>query len=185
MIKINRFPVIIFSSPRTGGTAFGHHLAKNNPGIKFFNENISDFIEYSNKNKNCIIKVIGRSLSNYPNSFINYAFSKHTLKIKIQRKSLLDQIASFYVARKRQWWEYYNKTPEKIFERDIISIDEKLIDSSIHEIKADNLIISKIDTDFEFFYEDIPNFDSPTIITPHPINYDEIKQAILSRINYI
>jgi len=187
MIKINRFPVIIFSSPRTGGTAFGHHLAKNNPGIKFFNEpnvldnNIEEFLTYADNNKDYIVKVIGRGLTQYPNSFINYAFSKHPLKIKIRRRNLLNQIASFYVAKKRDIWGYDNS----IFEKIELTIDKDLIEKSIYDIKADNLLVSKIDTDFEIFYEDIPNFDSPTIITPYPINYDEIKQAIRERINYI
>ena len=188
MIKI---PAVIFSTPRTGSSALGHYLLRNNniTDAKYFNEpeytdKMKNFVDYFHSNKNFIIKFHYGNLHKYPQELQDYFLSDNTFKISIRRRDLIKQIASSYIAicRDRKWlfWKDENHT----YDNDIIPLDIEKLDYSIKTVNYfnDKLDQSNIKFDLEYYYEDLDLSVSDYVMTPQPQNYLEVIEFVKSRI---
>jgi hypothetical protein len=186
MININKWPVVIFASPRTGSTAFGFHLLELHPEVRYFSEpnfnsnEMKEFITFTNaKKNNYILKLLGGSLNLYPPDIIAKIFSNEVFKIKISRRNVVEQIASHYIADYRGIWQYHNADGNyKELAINNIEIELGLLRRSITRVHWDNDIIDKISSDLEFHYEDLLDIISPTKKTPLPTNYDLLIDTI-------
>ena len=98
-------------------------------------------------------------------------------KIKLCRKDKIKQIASYYIARIREQWGYYdNDIKVKFYEP--IELDLKKIKRAITIIKYNNRVIDNLDTDITLYYEDLKEFDQSSLITPKPKNYNSLINII-------
>jgi hypothetical protein len=191
MIEIKKSPIVIFSTMRSGSTAFLHHLA-NTLNLKIWNEPetleiekeyFQKFLEYSSCNENYILKIITQKnrLSQYPKCFIDYFQSDQIFKIKLIRKNLVNQIASFYLATINQRWQLM--TDDFNFYKMPFIQDETIIFQSINQILEQRKLNKQINADVEIFYEDIKDWDAdPIKITPKPLNYEDIKSIIKEKL---
>ena len=175
-VNITHWPVVIFASPRTGSTALGHHLQKLNPHVRLFTEPnfdahaMRDYLAYSANNSMYIVKLLGSSIPFYPRSI----FSDNMFKIKITRRNIVEQVASHYLAMKRNIWSYH--TLDSSYAD--IAIDQDSIKKSIVMIEYDRDIVNQLTADIELVYEDFAQFNSPTHKTPLPANYNKLIDAI-------
>jgi hypothetical protein len=190
-MNINKWPVIIFASPRTGSNALGYHIANLHNNTFYYSEPAMDFQfqNYAQQTKNKhVIKVIASHLINYPKESIEYIFSSNNFKIKLQRKNLKEQIASYYIAKVRNAWVYWQPSDKKLSQyekfyhdfskNEILTIDEDQIKMCIDDILKNNLIIDKLDVDLELCLEDFDYLNTQTKKTPRPCNYNELISTI-------
>lgn len=180
MIKITKFPVIIFASPRTGSTALLHHIHQLYPeNVEFCEPDLKDitpFLKYSQNNTNYILKTMAKNLDRYPKELI---FSPRNFFIRIRRKGLINQIASNYVARERNTWGYMST--DTTVNTSSININEEKIQESINILRKYNECINNVPVkfDLDLFYEDLPKITNDHhVITPKPDNYADLKSAI-------
>lgn len=194
--NIKKRPIVIISGPRTGSTALAYHIANLYPTVPFFNEPnftpalMDKFIDYSiaTKKNDYILKLLGSSLNCYPADTIATIFSNEAFRIKISRRNIIEQMASYYVAHCRDMWIYTeaNDTYQDLTKIDI-NFDLLKIRYSIGRVLHDNDILSKISADVELYYEDVINILSPIKKTPLPANYgllvDIIKKLYRPAVN--
>jgi hypothetical protein len=185
--NIKKRPVVIISGPRTGSTALAYHIANLYPTVPFFNEPnftpalMDKFIDYSiaTKKNDYILKLLGSALNSYPADTIATIFSNETFRIKISRRNIIEQMASYYVALCRDMW-IYTET-DRVYQ-DLTTIDIEFdfikIRHSIGRVLHDNDILSKISADVELYYEDFTDILSPIKKTPLPANYDSLLDII-------
>ena len=185
--NIKKRPIVIISGPRTGSTALAYYVANLYPTVPFFNEPnftpalMDKFIDYSieTKKNDYILKLLGSALNSYPADTIATIFSNETFKIKISRKNIIEQIASYYIAYYRDMWIY---TKDDGTYQDLATIDIEFdllkIRHSIGRVLHDNDILSKISADAELYYEDFTDILSPIKKTPLPTNYDSLIDII-------
>jgi len=190
MYNINKFPIIILSSPRTGSTFLANMLSKSYPDLKLFlepDDNIMlSFSKYSNINNQYILKFHLSVLFKYPEHIKHKIFSNDAFLIRLRRRNIIDQISSLYIEMYRKVWDYNLKTIE-IYKDEKIIIDNNIINKAIHNTKMYNHSIDtlKINYNLDLYYEDlIEEFGnlSFTYITPKPINHHEIYQAIQNQL---
>lgn len=180
MIKITKFPVIIFASPRTGSTALLYYIHQLYPENVAFCEpdlkDIDSFLKYSQSNTNYILKLMATTLELYPSSQV---LSPDNFFIRIRRKNILNQIASNYVARERNTWGY--TATDATVNTSPIDINEEKIQESINILRKNNECVNNVPVkfDLDLFYEDLPKInDERYVITPKPSNYADLKSAI-------
>jgi hypothetical protein len=191
MYNINKFPIIILSSPRTGSTFLANMLSKSYPDLKLFLEpdetdSMLDFSKYSNINNQYILKFHSRTLFKFPEHINQKIFSNDAFLIRLRRRNIIDQISSLYIELYRNIWNYNLKTVE-IYKDEKIIIDNNIINKAIHNTKMYNHSIDtlKINYNLDLYYEDlIEEFGnlSFTYVTPKPINHNEIYQAIQNQL---
>jgi len=186
-IVIPKWPVVIFTSPRTGSTAFAHYLKKQNPTKQYFNEPVLDqtqmteFTNVFNSTDDYIIKVMGETIvkpnwevPQHPEYMIKKMLSAGTYKIKLYRRDVIEQVASCYVASIRNYWEYNEDNVLNFNVNDNIEIDLAKVRRAIRIIKHNNEVIDNIEADTTLYYEDISDFDDQFKLTPKPYNYAEL-----------
>jgi len=190
-INITKYPVVIFASPRTGSNAIGHHITNSNPGTLYYSEPAPDFqlaqFIAQSKNKH-VLKIIVDHIPTYPATLTEYIFSDQNFKIKLRRKDIIEQIASYYIALIRNVWVYWGENRNNLsqFEKsitefqtsDLIMLDEEKINICIKHILESNKIAESIIADLELCYEDIIQFNSKTKPTPRPANYQDLVNII-------
>jgi hypothetical protein len=187
-LEISKFPIIILSTARTGSSALTNHLCLKYPKLKVWSEpdhnveHLSDFIEYAKSKDDYIIKILSSSLQKYPFWFIRLKLlGKACHLIKLTRRSLIDQVASYYIALDRNTWHYYESDSNKwkYSRLKSINIDKELIENIINLIKTDIEKLKPFLYDDTFFYEDIKdNLKSPDLKTPKPANYKDLLNNI-------
>jgi hypothetical protein len=172
---IDRLPIIILSSPRTGSTALAMTLQKKF-NCTFFNEpgqipeQLNNFFRYDLLKKDYILKehvnVLVKSYNNF--NFDNYCV------IRIQRKNFIEQLISSYITGKRKNW-FYNKNDIE-YKDETIELDVKYLKEHIDFLNKYNLATKnyKGKIDFDFYYEDIKNEFDVGIQTMLPKNYVEL-----------
>jgi len=184
--QIFKFPIIIVATPRTGSNAFADHLASKYPNLKLYiepdlvSEQLSDFLDYAKNNDDFILKVLVDSLVRYPIWFKIKLYTGVYHSIKLKRRSLTEQVASHYIAKKRNIWTYcdgnFKDWHNKI--EDSIEIDEDAIKKTIKSVKSYINNINPLVCDDTFFYEDMIDLDSSNIKTPTPTNYIKLINKI-------
>lgn len=191
MYHIDKFPIIILSSPRTGSNLLANVLSNNYPDLKLFLEpdetkNMQSFIDYATSNNQYILKLHLKQLYKFPKFINNTIFSNNAFLIRVRRRSIIDQIVSTYIELSRGVWYYNLDTLEKYKDEKIL-INTTTINIDIQSTKNYNNVIDtlKINYDLDLYYEDlVEEFGSAstTFITPKPINIDEIYWAIQNQL---
>lgn len=126
-MKITKFPVLIISPARCGSTALLKQLVLKYNLLEFSEPSIKKdpklllqlykFL-YLEKRYDLAIKVLSSELDYY-NFKLNDFFT-----IRLKRRNILDQCASYYLARARKKWHYF---ANESIEQDIITIDRDQI----------------------------------------------------------
>lgn len=183
--NIEKFPIIILSSPRTGSTVLGDYLSKKY-NIAFFcepdeSEKLADLL--NNTKEEYILKFHAKNLKKYPSQIISKIFKNDCFLIRIRRRNLVSQIASNYVSLKRGRWNYKSDT---VIEPESMKIDTDLVDISIQTVKIYNQYLETlvVTYDMDLYYEDIISDIQVTdyVITPKPLFYDELEDIILNKL---
>jgi hypothetical protein len=101
--------------------------------------------------------------------------------IKLSRKDVLNQIASFYVCCKTNSWHFTLDDPIQSYN---VEIEEGLIDYAINCILKNNSDLDKLTYPFNLkvFYEDLNIVGTKYVSYPKPTNYLEIVDAIKNKI---
>lgn len=189
MMKIVNGRILIISAPRVGSTAFAECIASYN-NKKFYNEpltssceSMNDFKKSMIANERLVVKVHAYAFFKYYDNFKMRSF----YKIRIRRKSVVDQIASDYLAVERKKWWYSTDDAQHDFKKDI-KIDIERVCLSIDSITKMNRFLDTFDFlegiqfNSEVYYEDIKetmsNMNLVASVTPHPENYQELLDTI-------
>ena len=161
-MNITKWPVVIFAGPRTGSTALGEHLASiyntiyyNEPNMR--PEEMKTFVSNFTIDTNFVLKIMAEMLANeqYPKHIMEKMLSNECFKIKLTRKNIVEQIASFYTCRNRKTWVYdeadYNQWGDTR-----IDINRAEIEHSIKWVTYQNKLLDKVIADISLSYEDLP-----------------------------
>jgi hypothetical protein len=195
MIEITKRPIVIFSSARTGSNMLANYIKKNcigRPPVIFIEPDQSGnqldiFTRYCDldSEKNFLLKVHLYNLSLYDPDIVKFLTeSPSVFRIKLQRRDVVRQIASQYIAsmRNNKWHYYAYETMRKNNYADPVPIDtDMLVGATALILKHNRAFVDcGIQTDLDVLYEDLPsiNDDSATVVTPKPANYQEILDAI-------
>ena len=195
MFEITKFPAVVFSSPRSGCTALANYLATVH-NLKFFNENVnSEFAAYANTNNDYLLKVMmefvidGRfSKEELPQWLKDRILGEDVFKIRISRNSLIDQVASKYVARARDHYMFHKFTINeyRYLEEEPIPISLPDIINDIRDMRKCNIGLKYYNTNYnlDLVYENLPFFEEVECVkTPLPTNYRELKREIELNLN--
>ena len=195
MFDLTKFPTVVFSSPRSGCTALANYLSiKHN--LKFFNENVnSEFAKYASTNNDYLLKVMmeyvidGRfSEDELPQWLKDRILSDNVFKIRISRNSLIDQVASKYVARERDQYMYHKYTVDvyRSYELFPIKIDLPYLINDLRDMRKCNIGLKYYNTnyDLDLVYENLPYFEEAECVKSLlPTNYNELKEEIANNLN--
>lgn len=180
MITISKWPVVIFASPRTGSTVLGEHIA-NTHNTLYYNEpnmrpdEMKKFVCNFELDNNFVLKIMAEMLGNdqYPKHIMEKILSNKCFKIKLNRKNIVEQIASFYTCRNRKTW-VYDEINHKHWNNTYIDINHAEIEHSIKWVTYQNKLLDKVIADISLCYEDLPTIESTFKKTPRPTNYNEL-----------
>lgn len=195
MFEVAKFPAVVFSSPRSGCTALANYLSTRN-NLTFFNENVNkEFVEYAKHKNDYLLKVMmeyvidGRfSEEDLPAWLKERILSDKVFKIRISRNSLVDQVASKYVARERDQYMYHKLTVDQYrgYETFPINISMSYLINDLRDIRKCNIGLKYYNTkyDLDLIYENLPYFEEAECVkTLLPTNYAELKQEIVRNLN--
>jgi len=186
MYEINKFPVMILSSPRTGSTLLANVLSNRYTNLALFSEpdanNTMDrFNEYAATSDQYILKFHLKHLFKFPKDVIKKVINHDAFLIRIRRKNIVDQIVSNYIELNRNVWHYKIADIEK-YKEELIEINDSTINLAINSILNFNKKLDELDIkyDLDIYYEDlIQQLDNnDTIVTPKPKNYNELYLAV-------
>jgi hypothetical protein len=193
MHNFTKFPIVIIASPRCGSGAFGHALEHLYSKTVFFNEpnfgaynRMSKFLDYVKSHNNYILKIMASSITSFPKELQQKFFDGTFFTIKLKRTDIVGQIASHYVATKRNKWHYFDKDNVTGFENSAIDIDIKGITQSIEQIKYDVDLVNNLPpADAYYIYEEIKKnypHQISVVKTPYPTNYTEVLEAVSNKV---
>jgi LPS sulfotransferase NodH len=188
-LEINKLPILIVASPRTGSTILGEYIA-NTYNILYYNEpdispeKLKKFVENFMLGNNFVLKIMANMLVNnqYPKHIIEKMLGNECFKIKITRKDIIEQIASFYTCRNRKTWTY-NETNYNDWVDTYIDIDYSEIKHSIKWIIYQNKFLENLKVDVSLSYEDLPIIKNEYKKTPRPKNYADLMNKIQDILN--
>ena len=190
-----KFPVIILSSIRTGSTVLGHEIVKSNNEVDYFNEplhfenlyKLNDFKHSLFNKSNFLLKIhawdlvkprikhetlpdIYKCLDKIKELLINGA-----TPIRIRRRSIVDQVASAYMAKQNNTWHYTN---DNIIPN--LEIHHFEIAETIKFVKHQNKVLNDLTYRFAYdlFYEDLDFSTDKIIKVPKPKNYDKLLELV-------
>jgi LPS sulfotransferase NodH len=184
VITIPKWPVVIFASPRTGSTVLGEYLS-NIHNTLYYNEpnlhpeEMKKFLNNFTLENNFVLKIMAEMIRNrqYPAYIMEKMLSNNCFKIKLTRKNVVEQIASFYTCRNRKIWGY-DENNYKNWNNTNIDIDYPEIKYSIRWVTYQNKLLDHIVADISLSYEDLPTMESRSKKTPRPANYNELIDII-------
>lgn len=204
MFNISKTPVLIVSTPRTGSSALGSYLCDiTGPDMVFFNEpdfsietHMPVFEKYYETSNRFLLKVHAYNLKFYRKDIIDYlTTSNDVYRISISRRDIVEQIASYYIAIKRnKKFHYYDEEELKNY-TETLPIDIGSINHCIQQIREANSVLKNCPLEFNehVFHEDIPELkvrdtswwrereemgNHEFFRTPKPTNYKEICMVI-------
>ena len=194
MFDIPRFPIIILSSPRTYSTPIFDHLNRKYFPIEGFSEpdtnpaELERFVNFASRDKNFILKIHAVNLGVFSKDFLNNViFDKDNFFIRIRRRSLIDQVASAYIASLRKVWVYHpgNKDIADSFKDQPIGIHIPSIQQAYQRILETNRSVDNLDINFDLdlYHEDVEGLETTVIQTPKPSNYQILYSIIKGLIN--
>ena len=184
MIVCTKLPVFIISSPRTGSTALGQQIAEIN-SLTYFIEpdyldmchRMNNFKSFAEANDSYVLKMHAKNLHKYP-KFVLDKLKTNSTTIKISRKSLFDQVVSYYIARKTDHWVRKRNETEKSYE---LEYDADFFLTSLTTIKYFNGAFDSLDVifDLELTYEDLNLSNSLFEKTIYPNNYNRFVEQCM------
>jgi len=177
-------PVIIVSGQRTGSTILLHDIQNQLNLEKMFNEpdtneQYDEFLSYIKTNNNYIVKFHAHHY-NYYQDLKSIIDSKKCFLIRIQRRDIVAQCASLYIARKREFkFMYDNLDLNNSSFMNNIDIDPAGIRQAINDTSNRNKILKAFPAKFDadLYYEDL-KFSDNLIKTTKPANYLQLKKII-------
>lgn len=187
-INVTKFPIVIVSGFRTGSTALGKYLS-NRYNIHFFsepfqNKNVHIYDEYK---KNYISKILKNEkkfvLKFMPcqiSDFNNYSdmLLEENYKIRLSRDNKVDQIASLYVAEKRN---IFFKLKNDIVKSFTVPIDLKFLSLIVQIVLRDDYLLRELPYkyDLTLSYENLGFIEGTQhVLSDQPENMEEIKEEI-------
>jgi len=187
---INKLPVIILSSKRTGSTALAydvfHSLNTTTNNLKMFNEpgesnNISELVDAVDNNEPYVLKVHAGDLVSYPDNIKDVINKHNCFLIRIRRKDIVAQLVSTYIAFRRNKWIYSNDTVH--YNNNVQDIDPGNgweILEIIKYILSYNKVLDEYPANFDLdlYYEDLEFFNNTHIKTPKPENYNSLYETM-------
>jgi LPS sulfotransferase NodH len=183
-------PVVIFCSYRTGSTALCDYFAKQHKWANFDEvfhplllkrlESFKDHIIRWDK-KRYVIKIMPDQMKNQHLSLIEDLILQSTL-IRLKRKSVVDQIASFYICCQLEQW-HYTDSEYKDFS---VNLDPYKLAYSIEYILNNNVALDNIKYkfDYELDYDDLGHLSSMYKLSQKPKNYLELQNHIKEKLKY-
>ena len=185
-MNIPKFPVVIIAPARSGSTPLVYNLGRLHNLTVWCEpdrdpEALNDFFKFIETSDQWILKILTDSMYQaYPTQFLNKVFSGKYHTIKLTRNNLVEQVASHYIATKRQQWTYSRDISCDVDDQ-VLDIDYNTIVTSIGGVLEDNRIIDTLTTDVTLIYEEILPFLNESVEfwkTPQPTNYNKIIEAI-------
>jgi hypothetical protein len=192
--NIEKYPVLIISSPRTGSSSLAKTLSVNKKNIPYFCEPLvcdakdARHVRYvqwrKTENQNFILKVHAYQWRNFIKADTNIELDKF-YRIGLRRKNIIDQMASLYVSFHRDIWTYKPDVNYDEFYNKEIEITEEKILQCIRVILENNKDFEMFESDFNtkfdinLYYEDLLNLEV-FIKTPLPKNYNDLKKEIMN-----
>ena len=209
--NINKFPIIILSSVRTGSSALFDELANQYPHLQKFSEpihalktaNIENFKNTIFTTTNFLIKVHaydlfkGRDINkSHPATLASIEKIKEFLNnnstvIRIRRKNVIDQIASYHYASQNnifavtkadEEYKYLVAGDQNSFIDKIpaLEIQHGEVLNTIDLVKRHNQATDNIPfpIHYDLYYEDCNFTNTRLVKTPIPDNYEKLKNLI-------
>lgn len=183
---MNKRPIVIIASARSGSTAFALYIG-NMHGIKIWSEpsytlaGFESFKRYiAADNSNYVLKVISYQIPN--NEIYHSILASDCYKIKLTRSNKVEQIASHYIAHCTDIWNDHDKYARSI--EYTVPVDLTLINSIINVVIANDRIFDNLDINFDetHTYEELINtinLDSTGMVKIIlPVNYNSLKKVI-------
>ena len=196
--NITKFPVIILSAPRTGSTALLYELGDfsdipiiNEPlnSINLSEEDNINFIKLLlSDTKRCIVKVHIHDLLTpkfdktkiIQDILLNHIKKNNASLIRIRRKDVIAQIASYYISITRNVWETPTTSivPSTIYNS--VPIIPSQLAFAVHIILSCNKSLNEFTEpiDIDVWYEEADFPGNKVIPTPKPENYLEIYKIL-------
>jgi hypothetical protein len=187
-INVTKFPIIIVANFRTGSTALGQYLA-NKYNLPFFSEPFNNentchidfhkmqFIkQIMNDKKNMVLKFMPLQMGDF--SPYEEIMNEPAFTIRLKRKNIVDQVASFYVSEKTEKYFKYKSDQNKKF---TIDIDHKFLLKRTHIILKNEFLINSMpyNIDLTLTYEDLGFIEGTQhVLSDQPDNIQEIKEEI-------
>ena len=201
MTQISKYPVAIFSAPRTGSTALILHIQSLcAEKIPYFiepdynnNNRMVAFEKFFNYSKKFIVKLHAHNEHHYPTEIVDFLRNDtNVFRVRIRRHDIIKQIASLYsvlvrgkMTGEREIYNYsiFDIVHEKRnLSDDVLIIDKERMKRNVKFILKANKTLneSTLNFDMDLYYEDIVDDlkRTTTVEYPKPKNYDEILQEI-------
>jgi hypothetical protein len=193
-IHIDKFPIIILASPRTGCSVIGELLSLKYQ-VQYFNEpfasqvygidNSEQFLNQTKNNTQYILKTMACDFYSYAPDYLKEK-AKSAFIIRTRRKDILEQITSHYIATKRGIFMYNKHTIkseglQEVYEKEEIPIERQTVFDIIKHVNRYNNAVDNlpVNVDLDLWYEDIDGIESPNLLKSiQPVNYNKIKHEI-------
>jgi hypothetical protein len=184
--------IVIWSTPRVGSTALGQwlrarfdlkqHTTFNEPQ---WNGKMVHLDAYHDRGLPWIVKLHLAQRRDYPLEWQELFDSPATLKVRIQRRDHVSQIASFYIAMMRHdttgdSWQF-TKGQESRWDRgDTVAINPVQLLIARDVVMQQRLRLSQWDQQWwqDLYYEDLALQRTDHRPTPQPSNYREVLEAV-------
>lgn len=179
-----RFPIVIFSTARSGSSALAFGIHDQFKDIPAFYEpdrtsdEMNELLSHAEKSKEFLTKIHVFNLAKYPTWFVNYITqSSEPFKIKIRRRNVVEQAVSLYIEYYRKKWIYFRN---ESYPTDTIEINEILLDAAFKSILIQNQQMDdfNINVDLTLYYEDLTFAETSLDMTPKPENHNQILSAM-------
>jgi hypothetical protein len=183
MFDITTKPVVIYANYRTGSSMLADYIAKKENLIRLSEPHVSrtDSIEVfedcvTNHKINFVVKFMPDSI---PESVLyQMVLDQHNFKIRLRRRDIVGQIASFYTAHITDRW--LQRKSESV-DNYSINIDTEHLSKLAERIIKNEILLeqSTLQFDLDLYYEDLGIVDAPIhVVTTKPENYDELAKVI-------
>jgi hypothetical protein len=200
-MKIDKRKVLIISTERTGSSVLTEYIQTQlllkgpvsewqEPEVPGTSEGPAFWLgklkeEIIDNKKDFVLKVHYRNLNEemgYTKEMLDYLLnSDEVLRIRLYRRDVVSQIASYYTAatRNNYYWNFVNGDPDP---RDILDIDmNQMIKRTEHILYWNNQLRKcSINFDFDLYYEDFPeikSYETKWVVAPKPLNYNIIQES--------
>jgi LPS sulfotransferase NodH len=176
--------IVVYSNYRTGSTAFCDFLSKETGLVnhdEVFHSNIPFKKQHLTQSPS-IFKIMPDHI--VPAEFTDLV--SNGFKIGIKRRSLVDQIASYYICHMTKIWHYKQDDILNNGMYNIEIVDTELVNVITYILELhDTYHTSGIQKDIEFYYEDVLDIFSGSkyIRYKKPDNYQILSQRIAGLLN--
>jgi len=183
---MNKRPIVIVASTRSGSTTFASYIGEMYK-IKIWSEPSFDTEGFEvfkrwlkAENTDYVLKIIAHQLVD--NELFQTILSGDCYKIKLTRANKIDHIASQYIALSTCIWNSGDRYARGV--EYTVDIDMNLVKDTIKDVLNNDRIFDNLDIKFDetLTYEeliDTVNLDSTGMVKIiSPTNYDEIKRVI-------